>query len=97
MRGLFLVLLLAAVSAALGLRIADDLQRPPETLAPVETGGTVPDRTVEIPEIPTYDPPPIELFAEALARPLFSASRRPPETFDFGDRPDGVRNGTGAG
>ena len=83
MRSLFLLLLLATASAVLALRIRDDLQRPSETLAAaaLATGldGAASGQTIDIPEMPKYDPPPIERFAAALDRPLFSPDRRPPE------------------
>ncbi len=85
LRGLFLLLLLAAASAALGLRIRDDLQRPPEPLAVAAPDTTASDQTIDTPEMPRYDPPPIERFAAALDRPLFSPDRRPPE-----DEPSGT-------
>jgi len=82
-RSLFLLLLLATASAVLALRIRDDLQRPSEALGSVgiATGfaGAASGPTIEIPEMPKYDPPPIERFAAALDRPLFSPDRRPPE------------------
>ena len=79
MRGLFLLVLLATASAVLALRIRDDLQRPPETLAAAGPDAAASGQTIDIPEIPKYDPPPIERFAAALDRPLFSPGRRPPE------------------
>ena len=82
MRGLFLLVLLATASTVLAMRIRDDLQRPPEPLAAagLATGlnAAASAQTIEIPEMPKYDPPPIERFAEALDRPLFSQQRRPP-------------------
>ena len=89
LRGLFLLVLLATASAMLALRIRDDLQRPPEPLVAAGpeagSGGAASGQTIEIPEMPKYDPPPIERFAAALERPLFSADRRPPE-----DEPTGT-------
>ncbi len=79
LRSLFLLVLLATASAVLALRIRDDLQRPPETLAAAGPDGAASAQTIEIPEMPKYDPPPIERFAAALDRPLFSPQRRPPE------------------
>jgi hypothetical protein len=91
LRGLFLLVLLATASAVLALRIRDDLQRPSETLALTgfdtgfDTGlgtglGTgFGGAAIGIPEAPKYHPPPIERFAAALDRPLFSQDRRPPE------------------
>ncbi len=79
LRGLFLLVLLATASAVLALRIRDDLQRPAETLAAVALDGAASDRAIDIPEMPKYDPPPIERFAAALDRPLFRPDRRPPE------------------
>ncbi len=79
LRSLFLLVLLATASAVLALRIRDDLQRPPETLAAAGLDGAASGQTIEIPEMPKYDPPPIERFAAALDRPLFSPDRRPPE------------------
>lgn len=78
LRGLFLLMILVAASAVFGSRIRDDLQRPPEMPEPSASGSETPDRDIEIPELPGYDPPPIERFAAALDRPLFSADRRPP-------------------
>ncbi len=85
LRSLFLLVLLATASAVLALRIRDDLRRPPETLAAAEFDGETAALTIEIPEMPRYDPPPIERFAAALDRPLFSPQRRPPE-----DEPTGA-------
>ena len=79
LRSLFLLLLLATASAVLALRIRDDLRRPPETLAAAGFDGETAAQTIEIPEMPKYDPPPIERFAAALDRPLFNPQRRPPE------------------
>ncbi len=79
LRSLFLLLLLATASAVLALRIRDDLRRPPETLAAAGFDGETAAQTIETPEMPKYDPPPIEQFAAALDRPLFSPDRRPPE------------------
>ncbi len=79
LRSLFLLLLLATASVVLALRIRDDLRRPPETLAAAGFDGETAAQTIEIPEMPKYDPPPIERFAAALDRPLFSPDRRPPE------------------
>ena len=82
LRGLFLLVLLATASALLALRIRDDLQRPPEPLVVAGpdggSGGAASGQTIEIPEMPKFDPPPIERFAAALDRPLFSQDRRPP-------------------
>jgi hypothetical protein len=77
LRGLFLLLLLGAGSTALALRIWDDLQRSPEMLAIVEPDAAPSDQMIEIPEMPKYDPPPIERFAATLDRPLFRPDRRP--------------------
>ena len=89
LRGLFLLVLLATASTALALRIRDDLQRPSEALTPAGfatgSGGAASGQAIEIPEMPKYDPPPIERFAAALDRPLFSPDRRPPE-----DEPTGA-------
>jgi len=89
LRGLFLLVLLATASAMLALRIRDDLQRPPEPLVAAGpeagSGGPASGRAIEVPEMPKYDPPPIERFAAALDRPLFSQDRRPPE-----DEPTGT-------
>jgi len=79
LRSLFLLVLLATASAVLALRIRDDLQRPPEPLVAARPDAAALGQTIEIPEMPKYDPPPIERFAEALDRPLFSPDRRPPE------------------
>ena len=80
-RSLFFLLLLAIVSAALGVRIQDELGRPPETATSAElvagSGEAGSDPAIEIPAMPKYDPPPIETFAAALDRPLFSPDRRP--------------------
>jgi hypothetical protein len=78
LRGLFLLVLLATASAMLALRIRDDLQRPPEPLEVAGPGAAASGQTIEIPEMPKYDPAPIERFAAALDRPLFSQDRRPP-------------------
>ncbi len=82
LRSLFLLVLLATASTALALRIRDDLQRPSEALTSAGfatgSGGAVSGQTIEIPEMPKYDPAPIERFAAALDRPLFSQDRRPP-------------------
>jgi hypothetical protein len=81
LRSLLVLLVLAAVSAAMGLRIQDELLRSPEipgTVEPDQTsGGNDADQTIEIPDMPRYDPPPIERFAAALDRPLFSPDRQP--------------------
>ncbi len=79
LRGLFLLVLLATASAALALRIRDDLQRPPESLAVAGPDAAASGQAIDTPEMPKYDPPPIERFAAALDRPLFSQDRRPPE------------------
>jgi len=79
LRGLFLLVLLATASAVLAMRIRDDLQRPPESLAMAMPDATSAGQAVEIPEMPKYDPPPIEQFAAALDRPLFNSDRRPAE------------------
>ena len=79
LRSLFLLLLLATASAVLALRIRDDLRRPPEPLAAAGPDAAAVGQTIEIPEMPKYDPPPIERFAAALDRPLFDPQRRPPE------------------
>jgi len=85
MRGLFLLVLLATASGVLALRIRDDLRRPPATLAAVMPDAAASGPTIGIPEAPKYHPPPIERFAAALDRPLFSPDRRPPE-----DEPTGT-------
>ncbi len=79
LRGLLLLALLATASAVLALRIRDDLQRPPEPLAAAGPDAAASGETIEIPEMPKYDPPPIERFAAALDRPLFNPDRRPPD------------------
>jgi len=79
LRGLFLLVLLATASAVLALRIRDDLRRPPETPASVMLDAAASGQAIEIPEMPKYDPPPIERFAAALDRPLFNPLRRPQE------------------
>jgi len=83
LRSLFLLVLLATASTALALRIRDDLQRPSEALTSAGlatgSGGAASGQTIETPEMPKYDPPPIERFAAALDRPLFNPQRRPPE------------------
>ncbi|MHA1528073.1 MAG: hypothetical protein ACTSVG_03565 [Alphaproteobacteria bacterium] len=76
LRGLFLLLLLA--SAVLASRIRDDLQRPPEPLVTSGPDAAASGQAIGTPEMPKYDPPPIELFQAALDRPLFSVDRRPP-------------------
>ncbi len=77
LRGLFV--LLATASAVLALRIRDDLQRSPEPLAVAGPDAAASGQAIDTPEMPKYDPPPIERFAAALDRPLFSPDRRPPE------------------
>ena len=81
LRSLFILLLLAAASAVLGSRIQDELQRAPEMPEPaglaLESGGASSDQAINIPKMPKYAPPPIERFAMALDRPLFSPDRRP--------------------
>ncbi len=78
LRGLFLLVLLATASAALALRIRDDLQRPPEPFVVAGPDTAASGQAIEIPEMPKYDPPPIERYAAALDRPLFNQQRRPP-------------------
>jgi hypothetical protein len=77
LRGLFVLILLATASAALALRIQDDLQRPPETPDSIDPDAAAPGQAIEVPELPKYEPPPIERFAAAFDRPLFSPDRRP--------------------
>lgn len=81
LRSMFILILLGAVSAVLGLRIQDELRRPPEmptiTGLAADPGGADSGQPIELAEIPKYDPPPIKRFAAALDRPLFSADRRP--------------------
>jgi len=81
LRSLFILLLLAVASAVLGLRIQDELSRPPEMPVPkgiaAEPGAAGSDQEIEIAEMPRFDPPPIERFSTALDRPLFSPDRRP--------------------
>ena len=79
LRSLFLLLLLGTASAALALGIRDDLRRPAEAPTSAEVDAAASGQTLEIPEMPKYDPPPIERFAAALDRPLFSPDRRPAE------------------
>ena len=79
LRSLFLLLLLGTASAALALGIRNDLRRPPEVPAAAGIDTAASGQTLNIPEMPKYDPPPIERFAATLDRPLFSADRRPPE------------------
>ena len=70
LRSLFLLLLLGTASAALALGIRDDLRRPAEAPTSAEVDAAASGQTLEIPEMPKYDPPPIERFAAALDRPL---------------------------
>jgi hypothetical protein len=77
LRSLFLLALLGTTSTVLALRIWDDQQRSLETPDAVELEAAASDQAIEVPEMPKYDPPPIERFAAALDRPLFSADRRP--------------------
>jgi len=77
LRSAFLLVLLGTASTALAVRIQDDLQRPPETPESVELDAAAPGQAIEIPELPKYEPPPIERFAAAFDRPLFSPDRRP--------------------
>lgn len=79
LRSLLLLALLGTASAVLTMRVWGDLQRQPETPSTVEFDATASDETIEVPEMPKYDPPPIERFAAALDRPLFSTDRRPSE------------------
>ncbi len=79
LRSMFLLLLLGTASIALALRILDDLQRLPETPAAAGLKRAASGQTIETPEMPKYDPPPIEQFAAALDRPLFNPQRRPSE------------------
>lgn len=77
LRSLFLLALLMAASSALAMRIWDDVQQPPETPTDVELDAAASDQTIDVSEMPKYDPPPIERFSAALDRPLFNADRRP--------------------
>ena len=79
LRSLFLLLLLGTASAALALGIRNDLRRPAETPASARLNAAASSQTLELPEMPKYDPPPIERFAATLDRPLFSPDRRPPK------------------
>lgn len=79
LRSLFLLLLLGTTSAALALGIRNDFRRPLEAPASAEINAATSGQTLEIPDMPKYDPPPIERFAAVLDRPLFSPDRRPPE------------------
>lgn len=81
LRSLILLFVLAAASAAFGFWIQNELRRQgelPETAWLTEGSGDAESATaIEIAEMPKYDPPPIERFAAALDRPLFSPDRRP--------------------
>ena len=77
LRSLALLLFLGTTSAALGLRLQDELQRPPEMPIPARLDGAASARAIEIPNVQKYDPPPIERFAATFDRPLFNAQRRP--------------------
>ena len=79
LRSLFLLLLLGTASAALALGIRNDLRRPAEAPISAEIDAAAPGQALEIPEMPKYDPPPIERFAATLDRPLFNPDRRPSE------------------
>ena len=79
LRSLLLLLLLGTASAALALGIRNDLRRPLEAPASAGIDAATSGQTLELPEMPKYDPPPIERFAAALDRPLFSPDRRPSE------------------
>ena len=79
LRSLFLLLLLGTASAALALGIRNDLRRPVEAPASAELDAAASGQTRELPEMPKYGPPPIERFAAAFDRPLFSPDRRPSE------------------
>ena len=79
LRSLFFLLLLGTASAALALGIRNDMRRPAEAPTSAEIDAAASAQTLEIPEMPKYDPPPIERFAAALDRPLFNPDRRPAE------------------
>lgn len=79
LRSLFFLLLLGTASAALALGIRNDIRRPTEAPTSAEIDAAASAQTLEIPEMPKYDPPPIERFAAALDRPLFNPDRRPAE------------------
>lgn len=82
LRGLLFLMLLAAASAVLGLQIRDGLRPPaglPEAAAPASvSGGAGGGPADALPALPVYDPPPLDRFAAAIERPLFSPDRRPP-------------------
>ena len=77
LRSLFLLLLLGAASAGLALGIRNDLRKPPEMPARAKIEAAASGQTLQIPEMPKYEPPPIEQFAAAFDRPVFSPDRRP--------------------
>ncbi|HUS55146.1 MAG TPA: hypothetical protein VMY41_14235, partial [Thermohalobaculum sp.] len=77
LRSLLLLAILAATTTALALRIQDQLQRPIEHPDDVALEAAASDQKIEIPELPQYEPPPIERFAAAFDRPLFNPDRRP--------------------
>ena len=79
LRSLFILLLLGTASAAMALGIRNDLRRPAEAPTPVEIDAAASGQILELPEMPKYDPPPLERFAAALDRPVFSPDRRPPQ------------------
>ena len=82
LRGLLFLSLLAAASVALGLHIRDVLLQPaglPEVVSPIPASGDAGSNPAAVlPALPEYDPPPINQFAAAVERPLFSPDRRPP-------------------
>lgn len=67
-----LTLALAALAALLSVQLAREWDTPPPELAPPPPAQPPP-----LPPPPTLATPPVERYAEMVARPLFSASRRP--------------------
>ena len=80
-RSLIVLLLLIAASTVIAMRVLDRMERPIEsplaTESAANSGAGSSDQPAEPAEIPGYDPPPFDNFAEALDRPLFSLDRRP--------------------
>jgi hypothetical protein len=73
-------LLLGALCCALGGLIFFEAEEP--VLEPTANAAVQPDRTPATPaaDEPGFAMPPLSAYAEVLARPVFSESRRPPST-----------------
>ena len=71
-------LLLIALCLALGYHVWRTLEAGPIAIDPDAAPPPPATAVVDAPEAPT-DLPPIDAFAETVARPLFMATRRPPE------------------